>query len=248
MEGMEYFYELFSGLPRGGPGDNKSTRKAFSYLKKLPLEPLILDIGCGHGMQTIELARISKGKIIALDNYQPFLDILIKKAKEEGFDKRIITKNQSMLEMDFNNDSFDIIWSEGALYFMGFQNGLNKCNQLLKNNGYLAVTEAVLLLPNLPKPLKEFWDNGYPDIKDIKSNIDLIKNEGFELLSHFTLPKSSWIDSYYSPMQKSIDKLKKKYHDNKIALQTFEECENEIKIYNNYSDYFGYEFFIMQKK
>ena len=248
MDGLEYFYELYISLPRGGPGDNKSTQEAFTYLKNLHSEPLILDIGCGHGMQTIELARISNGKIIALDNYQPFLDILMKKAKEEGFEKRIITKNQSMFEMDFKNDTFDIIWSEGALYFMGFQNGLKRCYQLLKKNGYLAVTEAVLHLSNLPKPLKKFWDEGYPDIKEVKGNISLIQNEGFELLSHFTLPKSSWIDNYYIPMGKKINELKKKYHDNKIALKVFKDCEKEIKIYKKYSNYFGYEFFIMQKK
>jgi ubiquinone/menaquinone biosynthesis C-methylase UbiE len=93
MEGMKYFYELFCSLPRGGPGDNKSTQKAFSYLKNLPSEPFILDIGCGYGIQTLELARISKGKIIALDNYQPFLDILMQNAKKGGFDNRIIPKN-----------------------------------------------------------------------------------------------------------------------------------------------------------
>ena len=246
MEGMEYFYELFSGLPRGGPGDIKSTRKAFSYLKNLPSEPFILDIGCGYGIQTLELARISKGKIIALDNYQPFLDILMQNAKKGGFDNRIIPKNQSMLEMDFKNDTFDIIWSEGALFVMGFRNGLKKCNQLLKNKGYFAVSEAVLLLSNLPKPLKEFWDEVYPDIKDIKRNISLIKDEGFNVLSHFTLPKSCWID-FYSRMDKQIEELKKKYHNNKIALQVFEKCEKESKIYDKYSDYFGYEFFIMQK-
>ncbi len=246
MKGMKYFYELFSGLPRGGPGDNKSTRKAFSYLKNLPSEPFILDIGCGYGIQTLELARISKSKIIALDNYQPFLDILMQNAKKRGFDNRIIPKNQSMLEMDFNNDTFDIIWSEGALFVMGFQNGLKKCNQLLKNKGYFVVSEAVLLLPNLPKPLKEFWDEEYPDIKDIKSNISLIKDEGFTVLSHFTLPESCWVD-FYSHMNKEIKELKKKYHTNKIALQVFEKCEKESKIYNKYSDYFGYEFFVMQK-
>jgi SAM-dependent methyltransferase len=248
MEGMEYFYELFCSLPRGGPGDNKSTQKAFSYLKNLPSEPLILDIGCGPGMQTCELARLSHGKIIALDNYQPFLDILMQNATKEGFDKRIIPKNQSMLEMDFKDSSFDVIWSEGALYSMGFQNGLKRCHQLLKNKGYLGVTEAVLLLSNLPEPLQEFWDKEYPDIKDVKSNISLIQAEGFDLLSHFTLPKSSWIDNYYSPMEKRIKELKKKYYDNKIALQVFEACEKEIKVYNTYSDYFGYEFFVMQKK
>lgn len=248
MEGMEYFYELFSSLPRGGPGDNKSTRKAFGYLKNLPEEPFILDIGCGPGMQTIELARISKGKIIALDNFQPFLDILIQKATEEGFSRRIIPKNQSMFEMDFKDNTFDIIWSEGALYLMGFQNGLKRCNKLLKNKGYLVVSEAVLLLPNIPEPLKKFWNEGYPDIKDVKSNISLIENEGYNLLSHFTLPKYSWIDNFYSPMEKRLAELKKKYRNNKIALQVFEESEKEIQIYNKYSDYFGYEFFIMQKQ
>ena len=247
MEGMEYFYELFLGLPRGGPGDNKSTRKAFSYLKNLPTEPLILDIGCGHGVQTIELVRICKGKIIALDNYQPFLDILMQNAIKEGFEDRITLKNQSMLEMDFKNDTFDIIWSEGALFVMGFQNGLKKCNQLLKNKGYFVVSEAVLLLPNLPKPLKKFWDEMYPDIKDIKSNISMIEDEGFNVLSHFTLPKSCWVD-FYSQMNEKIKELKKKYHNNKTALQVFDNFEKEEKMYDDYSDYFGYEFFIMQKK
>ena len=68
------------------------------------------------------------------------------------------------------------------------------------------------------------------------------------MLAHFTLPKSSWIDTYYSPMEKRINELKKKYSDNTIALQVFAECEKEIKIYQTYSDYYGYEFFIMQKR
>lgn len=247
MEGMKYFHELFLGLPRAGLGDNKFTRKAFSYLKNLPSEPFILDIGCGYGIQTLELARISKGKIIALDNYQPFLDILMANIKKGGFDNRIIPKNQSMLEMDFKNDTFDIIWSEGAIFIMGFRNGLKKCNQLLKNKGYFVVSDAVLFLPDLPKPLKDFWDERDPAIKDIKSNISLIKDEGFNVLSHFPLPKSCWID-FYSRMNKVIKELKKKYYDNKIALQVFEKCEKEIIIYDKYSDYYGYEFFIMQKK
>jgi len=248
MEGMEYFYELYCSLPRGGPGDNASTRKAFGYLSNLPSEPCILDIGCGPGMQTLQLAKLFTGTIIALDNYQPFLDILMKNAIKEGVEKRIIPKNQSMLEMDFKNNTFDVIWSEGALYFMGFQNGLIKCQKLLKEDGYLAVTEAVFLQSSIPKPLQQYWDEGYPDITDVKHNIALIQNEDFVLLGHFTLPKSSWIDNYYTPMEKRITELKKKYSDNTVALQVFAECEKEIKMYQTYSDYFGYEFFIMQKK
>lgn len=245
---MEYFYELFIGLPRGGPGDNKSTRKAFQYLKEVPLKPLILDIGCGPGMQTLELARITDGKIIALDNYQPFLDKLMKEVTTNSLKGRIIPKNQSMFEMDFADNSFDIIWSEGALYQMGFQNGLKRCHQLLKKKGYLVVTEAVYLKSTIPDPLKKFWEDEYPDIKDIQHNIIRIQNEGFSLLTHFTLPPSSWIDNFYLPMGQRIIELKKKYKNNAVAFQVLDKCEEEIKVYHKYSDYFGYEFFIMQKK
>ncbi len=244
---MDYFYEVFLGMPRAGPGDSQSTRKAFGFMKNLPATPWILDIGCGQGMQTIELARLTKGTITALDSYQPFLDILMKNAQKAGVEKRILPKNQSMLEMGFEKNSFDVIWSEGALYIMGFQNGLRKCHELLKKQGYLAVTEAVLFTTAIPTPLQQFWDKMYPVIQDVPKNIALIQSEGFRLVGHFPLPKSSWTDAYYIPMQNSINHLKEKYHDTPAALKVFSECEEEIKMYDQYSDYFGYEFFIMQR-
>jgi hypothetical protein len=58
MEGMEYFYELFEALPRGGPGDEEFTRRAFNTIPNPPERPLILDIGCGF------LARYQRAKIL----------------------------------------------------------------------------------------------------------------------------------------------------------------------------------------
>ena len=247
MKGMKYFYELFEALPRCGPGDGESTRRAFRNISDLPIKPLILDIGCGPGQQTIELARITKGQIIAIDNHQPFLDKLVQEANKKGLLDHIVAKNISMLEMDFEDNSFDLIWSEGALYLMGFENGLRKCHQLLKNEAYLAVTEIVYLVNDPPATLVSYFEKEYPDIKSVPDNIDIILDTRFRVISHFTLPENSWLNSFYLPMEKELNRLNKKYQGNKLALDVFEEMRNEISLYKKYSECYGYEFFIMQK-
>lgn len=247
MEGMEYFYELYESLPRCGPGDNVSTRRAFNAIPDKKKKPFILDIGCGTGVQTIELARASNGTIVALDNHQAFLDTLMKTAGQEGLADHIILKNVSMLDMNFEENTFDIIWSEGALYFMGFQNGLKRCRQLLKDDGYLAVTELVYLSSSPPAPVSQYLENEYPDIKDVKGNIDLIKAEGFRMIKDFVLSKSAWLKSYYAPIEMELTHLIEKYQGNEIALGVFKDLQVEIDFYKKYSDYFGYGFFVMQK-
>jgi ubiquinone/menaquinone biosynthesis C-methylase UbiE len=68
--------EIHRGLPRQGPGDAASTTRAFAMLALKTDKPRILDVGCGPGAQTIDLARLSNGAITALDSGQTFLDEL----------------------------------------------------------------------------------------------------------------------------------------------------------------------------
>ncbi len=248
MEGIEYLYELCEALPRSGPGDNVSTRRAFYSIPRPQNQPFILDIGCGQGMQTIELARISDGNIIALDNHQGFLDLLMEKARKQGLEDKIIPQNLSMLDMDFEEETFDIIWSEGALYFMGFQNGLRRCHQLLKDNGCLAVTELVYTVTDPPNAVVEYLGTEYPDIKNVAENIELIEKERFNLIANFTLSESAWLDNYYIPIDKELPRLTKKYQGNEVAQTIFEGFKHEVEFYRKYSKFYGYEFFVMQKR
>lgn len=247
MEGMKYLYELFESMPRSGPGNNRSTRRAFEMIPDLPQDPLILDIGCGQGEQTLDLARVSGGKIIALDNHQPFLEELKKRARDEDLVHKIMVKNMSMHEMDFEDASFDLIWSEGALYNMGFQNGLRRCYELLKPGGYMAVSELVLFSPDPPEPVMKYLKNEYPPITTVYRNLDMIREEGFLLTGHFSLENAAWIGNFYEPMEKELSRLENKYQGNEAALEFFDSMRNEIDMYRKYGQFYGYEFFVMKK-
>jgi len=66
----------------------KYTIKAFRKLPKIE-KPRILDIGCGSGVPTMELAKLSDGEIIGIDIDQESLDILSRKIEQEGLTNRV---------------------------------------------------------------------------------------------------------------------------------------------------------------
>ena len=109
------------------------------------------------------------------------------------------------------------------------------------------MTELVYLVNNPPDPIVQYFEKEYPDIMSVKDKIDLIQNEKFHLIANFTLPKSSWLDCFYLPMEEEITRLNKKYRSNKTALDIFEEMKKEIILYKKFSDFYGYEFFVMQR-
>ena len=194
----EFFYELFSDIPRQGPGSNEYTRKAYMSLPNLALQPNILDVGCGSGMQTLELARISEGETTALDNYQPFLDDLRKRAKSEGLDNRIKILNGSMFELPFAKNTFDLIWSEGAIFIIGFEKGLREWKPFMKQGGYLVVSELSWIKPDTPDELRTYLADEYPAIKNIAENMEIIRQADYDEVASFILPESGWWDNFYT--------------------------------------------------
>ena len=115
------FREMTEGLPRQAPGSAGTTLRALGLVRSLPTRPRILDVGCGPGAQTIELARATGGWIVAVDIRQRFLDELTERAEAAGVGPQITTVNTSMFDMDFAVESFDLIWSEGAIYIAGIR-------------------------------------------------------------------------------------------------------------------------------
>lgn len=246
MELDSYFYELFEGLPRQGPGDNESTRKALAMIQPLPETVRVLDIGCGSGTQTIELARHINGTITALDNHQPFLDALERRVTAAGLTGKIRTVNGSMLSLDFEKKSFDVIWSEGAIFIIGFEQGLETFKPLLKPGGYLAVTDLCWIKENAPQEISTFFGTEYPAILTAAECLAVIDRAGYELIGSFTLSESTWWESYFRPMEAGIGRMRSKYPGNERVDELCMSAEREIDMYRKYSKYYGYVFFVMK--
>jgi len=242
----DIFFEIHQDLPREGPGRDKYTRKAFEMLPKLD-RPRILDIGCGPGGQTMELARLSRGEVIGIDIHQPYLDKLQSKIKASGLSDRVKTQNQSMFSLKFHDENFDIIWAEGAIYTIGFERGLTEWKRVIKPHGFLVVTEMAWLRQNPPKEIFDYWMKCYPKIATTDENLEIISRCDYKLLGYFPLPEDAWWVEYYGPLEKRVRMLKPKYADDPQALEVFNNEQQEIDMYRKFSQWYGYIFFVMQK-
>ncbi|MDH5783931.1 MAG: methyltransferase domain-containing protein [Candidatus Bathyarchaeota archaeon] len=204
---------------------NKYTRKAFKMLPNLE-KPRILDIGCGSGVPTIELAKLCDGEIIGIDINQSLLDKLNLKIEEEGFSNRVKTMKCSLLEIDFPDESFDIIWAEGSIWIIGFEKGLREWRRLLKPNGFLVV---------------------HDEIKTVSNKLKKIPSYGYKLIDYFSLPEDAWWTEYYRPLEIRIKELYMKYKNNPEALRILRKYQNEIDMVKRNPNEHSSAFFIMQK-
>ena len=65
---VRLFLELFTDLPRLGPGGDGHTARALAAIEGLPEHPLILDLGCGVGRSALLLAERPGGRVVAVDS------------------------------------------------------------------------------------------------------------------------------------------------------------------------------------
>ena len=243
---MDYIVELYGSLPRAGPGDDESTRRAFKMVEHLPPRPRILDVGCGPGVQTLELLRLSDGNAVALDLLPRMIERATQAVDRAGFAERTEIVQGDMNAMEFEPESFDLVWSEGAIYLMGFEAGLASLKRFVKPGGYVAVSEAVWLKADPPRRLAEFWQE-YPEIDTVERKLDVLTRLGYSVVGHFVLPASSWTRQYYDPMEPRIRELEVDWKGNADGEALLAEARNEIEVFSQFSSYYSYAFFVARR-
>jgi ubiquinone/menaquinone biosynthesis C-methylase UbiE len=187
----------------------KYTRKAFRMLPQLD-KPRILDVGCGSGVPTMELARLSNGEVIGLDIDQGLLDVLRGNVEEAGLSDRVKVVNRSLFDMEFPDESFDIIWTEGSIFVIGFKKGLQEWKRFLKPDGFMVVRD----------------EKG-----NIGEKLEQISSCGYELLGYFELDEKTWWAEYFAPLEKLILETRVKYPNAPGVIEAVHSAQREIDMF-----------------
>jgi ubiquinone/menaquinone biosynthesis C-methylase UbiE len=203
----------------------KHTRKAFRMIPNME-RPSILDIGCGSGISTQELAKLSRGKVIGIDIDQAALDKFARRIKKAGLADQISVMNCSMFDMDFPDRSFDIVWAEGSIYPIGFERGLREWKQLLKPGGCMVV---------------------HDEQGNIEEKLEQISDCGYQLLGYFTLSKETWWSDYFAPLEKLVNETRARCPYEGSVLEEIQQAQAELDMYRKYPERNSSVCFIMKK-
>jgi SAM-dependent methyltransferase len=249
MTELDLLVDLHKYSERQGPGSKEETIKALELMDVADQKHLkIADMGCGTGGQTTTLAQHIDGKITAVDLFSEFLVELNLRAKKLGIHDKIITLQTSMDRLPFENEFFDIIWSEGAIYNMGFEKGIKKWREYLKPEGYLAVSEISWIGDSRPVEIEDYWMKAYPEIDTASNKIKILEDNGFSLAGYFYLKQDSWIENYYKPLENSFSTFLERHHNSAAARKVVKEHKEEIEMYTRFKEYYSYGFYVAKKK
>lgn len=248
MENLELLIDLHIGGSRQGPGGEDETRLAIELSGLKQQSALkVADIGCGTGASTLVLASELDAEVTAVDFLSQFLSKLRDDATQVGLDGRIHTCEASMEALPFEDGELDGIWSEGAIYSMGFESGIQAWRRFLKPGGIIAVSELTWLTDARPDALTSHWNNEYPEVGTASDKIAVLERLGFAMLGYFPLPARCWMDNYYDPMRQRFSDFLERHGNSTAASELVTAEENEIALYESNQAFVSYGYYIARK-
>jgi SAM-dependent methyltransferase len=152
-----------------------------------------------------------------------------------------------MEALPFEEASYDAIWSEGAIYNMGFAAGIEAWRKHLKPDGILALSELTWLAAQRPEELQAHWAREYPEVDTASGKLAVLERLGFTPVGYFPLPERCWLENYYWPMQQRFSGFLDR-HENSEAARTIVAAEEaEISLYERHKAFVSYGYYIARK-
>ncbi len=248
MDDLDLIIDLHREGARQGPGGGEETRLAARLGGLAGRRGLkIADIGCGTGAAALELARDLDAEVTCVEFLAPLLEILESRARAAGIEGRIETLCRSMDDLPFADASLDAIWSEGAIYNMGFEAGIKAWRRFLKPGGVLAVTDPTWFTRERPEALDRHWREAYPGVATASEKLAALEAAGYAPLGYFPLPEACWLENYYRPLQARFPAFLEQYEHREAARACVEAEEHEIALYERNKAFISYGFYVARK-
>jgi SAM-dependent methyltransferase len=248
MDDLTLLVDLHGDGDRQGPGSERATRLALE-LSGLPDRRglAIADVGCGTGASTRVLARELDADVLAVDLVPAFLSTLGARADREGWRGRVLPVVAPMEALPFEDGSLDAIWSEGAIYRMGFARGVAAWRRLLRPGGILAVSELTWSSARRPADLDAYWRAHYPEVGTMSEKLSVLERAGYATLGAFMLPDSCWTEAFHGPLRARFPAFLARHGFSEAARRIVDEEALEIAFHERHRAHFGYGFYVARR-
>lgn len=248
MTELDLIIDLHRLTDRQGPGSDAETRRAIDLARLPTAKPLaIADLGCGTGASTLTLARILNASITAIDAAEPFIARLRERAAEAGLADSIRAEVADMHALAFGDETLDVIWSEGAIYNIGFEHGLRAWRRFLKPEGVIAVSELTWTTDRRPDDVEAYWEREYPGIATASDKLAAVERAGYEPLAVFFLPPDCWERHYYQPVRAAIPSFLERHADTPSAQRIADAEHVEMDLYRDHGRWYAYALYIARR-
>ena len=248
MDELTLLADLHKAGLRQGPGSPDVTRRAMVLAGLDGSRPLeIADIGCGTGGASLELARMLDARITAVDFLPSFLDVLRQRAQAQGLGERIMTLEASMDALPFTDASFDVIWSEGAVYNMGLEAGIAAWKRFLKPGGKMVLSEVTWTTAARPQTITDYWTAQYPEIDTASAKLAVLERHGYRPEGYFLLPPCCWQEHYYGPLRERFPAFLDRHGHSPQAAAIVAAEEEEMALYPKYGQFYSYGMYVAAK-
>lgn len=230
------FFTLHSGLDREGPGDRAALDWALD-LAGVPRDGVICDAGCGPGADIAALAaHVPDGRVDGVEAHAGFVD---------EANARLDLPNAAVRVGDMGalTGPYDLIWSAGALYFLGVTDGLQAWRAALAPGGAVAFSQACWFTDTPSPAARAYWDAEYPQMTGEAGVAAQIAAAGYRTLGQQRLSDAAW-EAYFQPMAARIAQLRPTADADLAAV--LDEGEMEIATWRAHRDDYGYTLFVVR--
>ncbi len=175
----------------------------------IPDDPIALDIGCGTGISTFELAKKCnrKGQFYGVDLSPKMIEHARQTANRHGFDNCMFSQGDAE-DLDFPDSTFNLVTSCYTYHFiLDKRKALSEMYRVLKPEGKIAllyhgnshINEVLSIFKHLEEKYPEFfkglsWDDVSKNFISLEHSHELFTEVGFYDIRTYALHEINYIE------------------------------------------------------